>query len=170
MRERDLFYPWHNPDYPDFPDFPDFDTSPQLFADSTLLDSELEDCLFPLFGQSPPCESMAGGTAPIGIAIRHDSASPRHSNLTSALQHTSGNEIRQSELMVGHGTNKMGSSRHDSISMSGLTPQYYSSGAVPISMNNAGRQQQRRESNAAGSMMGGMSWGGVSMSSWIRDE
>ena len=65
---------------------------------------------------------------------------------------------------------KMGSSRHDSISMSGLTPQQYSSGAMPISVNGAGRQQQRRESNAAGSMMGGMSWGGVSMSSWIHDE
>ena len=72
--------------------------------------------------------------------------------------------------MVSNGTSKTGLSRHDSISMSGLTPQQYTGGAMPISMNGAGRQQQRRESNAAGSMMAGMSWGGVSMSSWIRDE
>ena len=61
-----------------------------------------------------------------------------------------------------------GSGRHDSISMSGLTPQY-GSGAVPISVNGSGRNMPRRES-MAGSMAGGMSWGGVSMSSWVRDE
>lgn len=39
-------------------------------------------------------------------------------------------------------------------------------GAQPISMN---REKPRRES-LAGSMVGGMSWGGVSVSSWVRDE
>ena len=61
-----------------------------------------------------------------------------------------------------------GSGRHDSISMSGLTPQY-GSGAVPISVNGSGRNMNRRES-IAGSMVGGISWGGVSMNSWVRDE
>ena len=50
--------------------------------------------------------------------------------------------------------------------MSGLGP-YYGSGAQPISMNTSNRP--RRES-VAGSLVNGMSWGGVSVSSWIRDE
>jgi transcription factor SFP1 len=32
------------------------------------------------------------------------------------------------------------------------------------------KDRPRRESNQMGSFAGGMSWGGVSMGSWIRDE
>lgn len=162
-REKDLLYPWHHKT------FPGLESSPQLFADSTLPDSDLEEPPFPLFGQSPPSDRMACEIAPRGIAIRHSSASPRQSNLTSALQSTSGNEQRPFDPNMSNGANKLGTGRHDSVSMSGLTPQY-TSGAMPITMNNPGRHQQRRESNAAGSMMAGMSWGGVSMNSWIHEE
>ena len=151
-REKDLLFQWHHRISPS-----------QLFCDSTLLDVDLEESPFPLFGQSPPpSSSMAGETAPIEIAIRHNSASPRRSNLSSGLQGDSGSGLR-SDANGGKGP-----SRNESVSMSGLTPQY-SSGAIPISASGTNRQQ-RRESNAAGSMMGGMSWGGVSMNSWIRDE
>ncbi|KAL8964985.1 MAG: hypothetical protein Q9197_006722 [Variospora fuerteventurae] len=52
--------------------------------------------------------------------------------------------------------------------MAGSTSQY-GSGAKPISMSNANRERPRRES-LAGSMVSGMSWGGVSVGSFIRDD
>ncbi|RDW72992.1 hypothetical protein BP6252_06899 [Coleophoma cylindrospora] len=58
-------------------------------------------------------------------------------------------------------------------SMSGRGGQdFLGGGAKPISMNNPNRNADargRRES-LAGSLVGGMSWGGVSVGSWIRDD
>ena len=45
----------------------------------------------------------------------------------------------------------------------------WGSEARPIAMSNSNREKPRRES-IAGSLVGGMSWGGVSVGSWIRDE
>ena len=164
-RDKESFSTWDRQESP-------FGGSSNLYADSALLDSDFEeDSNFLLFGQSPPRQTMAHGSSPIAIGVpRNNSTSPRTSNLTYALQAKAAADLRPSP-----GTNfdsnphrSSTSGRHDSISMSGLTPQY-GSGAVPISVNNSGRNQPRRES-LAGSMMGGMSWGGVSMNSWIRDE
>ena len=169
-RERDLLFSWHRKTSDHF------EGQSGLYVDSTLLDSDLEDSVFPLFAQSPPRDAIMGGSSPISIGTQsrgaHASPEQHTSNLTSALQSSTGNELRSSSSMFvgsGKGTSS-GTGRHDSMTggMSGLTPQY-GTGAQPISMNSSNRGQPRRES-MAGSMAGGMSWGGVSVGSWLRDE
>lgn len=169
-REKDLLFPWRHKinDH--------FEGPSGLYVDSALLESDLDDSAFPLFGQSPPSERMLGGSSPISIATqsRGGLASPSYptSNLTSALQSTTGNGLRpSSSAYAGGGKGKIsGTGRHDSLSAgaSGLTPQY-GNGAQPISMTGSNKGQLRRES-LAGSVAAGMSWGGVSVGSWLRDE
>lgn len=65
------------------------------------------------------------------------------------------------DVMQGANGRDGGAGRHESFGAG--------AGARPISMESANRERPRRESQA-GSMMGGMSWGGVSVGSWIRDE
>ena len=96
------------------------------------------------------------------------------SNLTTALKSTSGNETRPTPAVnIANGNTKgygNGSGRRESVG--GATSTFgsnYGTGAQPIAMNNSNREKPRRES-IAGSLAGGMSFGGVSVSSWIRDE
>ncbi|KAI4123958.1 MAG: hypothetical protein LQ347_005925, partial [Umbilicaria vellea] len=124
---------------------------------------------------------MAERTSPIDIATssRHGSASPRvqqTSNLTTALHATTGDGSRQTSAMnIGGSSSKAfpaGFGRNDSMggSHSGMaTGSQYGTGAQPMSMNIPNRAHPRRES-LAGSLVGGMSWGGVSVGSWIRDD
>ncbi|KAJ5161844.1 hypothetical protein N7492_007236 [Penicillium capsulatum] len=96
------------------------------------------------------------GAAPIDIATRQStSVSPpgqQASNLTSALQKA--------------GTGERAPPRKDSI---GAATAQWGNGTKPISMSGSARDKGRRES-LAGSLVGGMSWGGVSVGSWIRDD
>lgn len=199
-RDRDLLFSWHRRavaaglgDSTPFAAGP----HPLCYADSTLLESELEEATFPLFEPSIPADMMVAqkhtrpqppppqipsssastvelaGAQPLydGNSLPPSSQQQAISTLTSALQSTSGNGLRSSPAInIANSGAKQpsGSSRHDSIHMSGFTP-HNGSDAMPISMNRASQGQQRRESNA-GSVMGGISWGGVSVSSWVRDE
>lgn len=158
-----------------------FGARASLYLDSALLEPELGDSTFPLFAPSPPSRDMAGRTSPINIATssRHSSASPRvqqTSNLTTALHSTTGNESRLTSAVNIAGSNSKGFTagfgRSDSMGGTNLgvgTASQYGTGAQPMSMNIPNHANPRRGS-VAGSLVGGLSWGGVSVGSFIRDE
>lgn len=116
---------------------------------------------------------MTGPAAPIDIATRQTSVSPpgqQASNLTSALQ-KAGNTERTGSLShtsgVGLSVFKAPPPHKDSVSAAATAQ--WGNGTKPISVSGSNRDKPRRES-LAGSLVGGMSWGGVSVGSWIRDE
>ena len=110
--------------------------------------------------------------APVDLATRQTSVSPpgqQASNLTSALQQA-GNGERTGSIShasgVGIGMLKTAPPRKDSV---GVASAQWGNGTKPISVTGSNRDKSRRES-LAGSLVGQMSWGGVSVGSWIRDE
>jgi len=115
---------------------------------------------------------MTGPAAPIDIAARQTSVSPpgqQASNLTSALQKANNGERTGSishSNGVGLSVFKAPPPRKDSFN---TAAGQWGNGTKPISVTGSNRDKQRRES-LAGSLVGGMSWGGVSVGSWIRDE
>ena len=138
--------------------------------DDVLFLSDDEDSTLPLFLSSspqPPAVKMPGPASPINIATaRQSSSSPRNqqSNLTSQLQQpridvrddTSADQVEDLDVM--------GKGRQESVGMLGTTP--FGAQSIP-------QRGQRRESNSkglSGSMMTGMSWGGLSMSNFIEDD
>ena len=173
-KDKDNFFSWHRKATDVFAG------SSNAYADSTLLESDLEDSTFPLFSDPTGATNMTTGTvSPIDIASpsQNGSVSPRvhhTSNLTTALQSTSGNEARPTTAVNIGNCNTKGLSggfgHRDSIGGGTSIPgSHFGSGAQPISMTSSNREKSRRES-IAGSLVGGMSWGGVSVGSWIRDE
>jgi len=156
---------------------------PELFeGDDWLLPPDPGEPLFedngesayPLFPKSPPAHynrpQMASSASPIDISLspRFSSHSPRNqtSNLTFALQEAGATGIQPAEPAIDTrqdaGRLSVGG-RNDSISVGGSS--YFGTGARPISTG----QKQRRESST-GSFVAGMSWGGMSVGSFIRDE
>ncbi|KKZ67212.1 hypothetical protein EMCG_07110 [[Emmonsia] crescens] len=166
-RDRDLYFSWHRkPAEADHP-------NTAIYPHSTSIEPDLDDPSFPLFPSSPPePRTMEGTTSPINIASRNASVSPpgqQASNLTSALQRAStvdrpagaSNPAVPSSLAY-----KANVARKDSI---GASMAQWGNGTKPITVAGSNRDKQRRES-LAGSLVGGMSWGGVSVGSWIRDD
>lgn len=113
----------------------------------------------------PSVGTMPGSASPIDIATaRPNSTSPptQQSNLTSQLKGPR-IDIREDSFGMSN-SNRQDSAaqraRQESIGMLGSTP--YGSRAIPV----GGRENNQ----LSGSMVGGMSWGGISMGSFIRDE
>ncbi|KAF2401875.1 hypothetical protein EJ06DRAFT_474582, partial [Trichodelitschia bisporula] len=142
-----------------------------LFDDS----GEIEFPLLPDSPQDTKSGTMAASAAPIDISRSgqfRSSTSPRNhtSTLTLGLQEAAAAGQQSPAINydfkppTDSGRLSVGG-RHDSIS-NHLGSSYYGSGARPISM----KDRARRESNTAGSLVGGMSWGGVSVGSWVRDD
>ncbi|KAK4503835.1 hypothetical protein PRZ48_004750 [Zasmidium cellare] len=108
---------------------------------------------------------MPSSSSPIEIATsRQNSSSPRNqtSNLTSQLQQETSqrNGSMAAPPLNGHSDAK---GRQESVSMLGTTP--YGARQIPAAGG-------RRESsyNLSNSLVGGMSWGGISMGSFIKDD
>ncbi|KAL9625145.1 MAG: hypothetical protein Q9204_007812, partial [Flavoplaca sp. TL-2023a] len=158
-RDRDLLSSYYRKT-------PGFAGGTSSYVDSALLESDFEDSTFPLFQDSSASHHNMDNHPAVG-ARRHQT-----SNLTSALQSTSGNETRPTPAMnISNGKASHGSFGHrDSLSSGqAASGSHYGSGTHPISMGSANRERPRRES-LAGSMVSGMSWGGISVGSWVRDE
>ncbi|KAI4916126.1 hypothetical protein J4E90_004572 [Alternaria incomplexa] len=147
--------------------------------DEDVLFEDAGDCSFPLFPEEPQVHSGFADMAtasPIDIQTppRYGSNSPQNqtSNLTSALRQaeaqpdmaTTPGLLNPNNFEFNNGRPSIGE-RHPSISMLGSSF-YGNSGARPITMKDRGR----RESTNMGSFAGGMSWGGHSVGSWIRDD
>ena len=171
-RDKDLYFSWHRKPH-------ELGGAPSSqVLESDLLFEDAGDCSFPLFPESPPQyhsrPNMAQAVSPIDISPpRFNSASPQTqtSNLTFALRQEGANrELGNTPNQANAAGNEFLSERpaygrNGSIT-GGLGGSFYGSGAKPISM----KDRPRRESNNMGSFVGGMSWGGVSVGSWIRDE
>jgi transcription factor SFP1 len=163
-RERDLYFSWYRK--------PTDEASSAIYFDSTALEPDFDDPTFPLFPSSPPERTMEGPNSPIDISSRQTSVSPpgqQASNLTSALQRAGmGERLGSIANFTGPSTAafKANLVRKDSI---GASMAQWGNGTKPITVAGSNREKPRRES-LAGSLVGGMSWGGVSVGSWIRDE
>ncbi|KAK5113939.1 hypothetical protein LTR62_003062 [Meristemomyces frigidus] len=142
----------------------------ELNSDDLLFPHDDEDDpSIPLFESARPTQMAQDSASPIEIATsRQSSDSPRsqHSNLTSQLQQPS-ISVRHDDAMnppqIPSESQYRG--RQESIGMLATTP--YGARSIP------NKDGFRRESNAFagnGSLMTGMSWGGISVGSFIRDD
>ncbi|KAH8698872.1 putative C2H2 transcription factor [Talaromyces proteolyticus] len=141
-----------------------------VYLDSAVIDDDALST-FPLFPSSPAqFHTMSG---PFDLSARQTSVSPpgqQASNLTSALQKAANNDrpgsISNPTASNASAVYKAAAARKDSL---GASMAQWGNGTKPISVMGSNREKPRRES-LAGSLVGGMSWGGISVGSWIRDD
>jgi transcription factor SFP1 len=138
--------------------------------DDLLFPPDDDDSTLPLFLSSspqPPAVKMPGPASPIDIATaRQSSSSPRNqqSNLTSQLQQPRIDVRHDHSSEQVEDLDVMGKGRQESVGMLGTTP--FGAQSIP-------QRGQRRESNSkgqSGSMMTGMSWGGLSMRDFMMED
>ncbi|KAI9810495.1 MAG: Transcriptional regulator of ribosomal biogenesis proteins [Phylliscum demangeonii] len=155
--------------------------------DSPLLDGELADYSFPLFVPSPPAHALdvMNGTRVVehGLASSASLAPAlpcQTSNLTSALRGVdlsararcaAADEPADDDGDGSASRPPPAPSRHASFShgASGVALPG-ADGARPISMTRHPNQPRPRRESVAGSVMGGISWGGISVASSMRDD
>ncbi|KAK7897714.1 Transcriptional regulator of ribosomal biogenesis proteins [Exophiala xenobiotica] len=114
---------------------------------------------------------MASVANPLDVSTRQTSTSPRGnqpSNLTSALQRSDSEEKRKmannpAETALNRPIPQMPSNASDDFAR-------FERGARPISMKGGQNDRQARRESIAQSLNAGMSWGGISVGSWIRDD
>ncbi|KAK6387138.1 uncharacterized protein PV06_07675 [Exophiala oligosperma] len=146
-------------------------TTTRLCLDNSLLEPDFDDNTFPTFGASPPIRGMASVANPLDVSTRQTSTSPRGnqpSNLTSALQRSDSEEKRRmanapAETAFNRPMPQMPSNASDDFAK-------FERGARPIAMKGAHNDRQARRESIAQSINAGMSWGGISVGSWIRDD
>ncbi|KAK3111747.1 Transcriptional regulator of ribosomal biogenesis proteins [Teratosphaeriaceae sp. CCFEE 6253] len=139
----------------------------ELTSDDILFPDDEQLWTAPLFPTAPPfhhpAQPMAAGSAsPINIRPRSDSPRSQQSNSAVRSQqpridvsHTEGMDTERGERQY--------RPRQESVGMLGTTP--YGARSIP------GKDGYRSDGNAlSGSLMNGMSWGGISVGSYIRDE
>lgn len=147
--------------------FSQFTTADEFDSDDILFpnDDATSTSTYPISHSCVPNDIMP--SPPIQIATpRQPSNSPprnQQSNLTSQLRQP---QLSDDLEMDGIPNNNDFKPRQESVSMLSTTP--YGARAIPVSDG----MGFRRESHVglSGSLMGGMSWGGLSMGSFVRDE
>lgn len=142
-------------------------TTTSLCTHSSPVRPDFDEPAFELFGSPSRDRSMAvNALTDDGTNHRQSSTSPRGnqpSHLTAALKKSQG-----SERLVDN-TPTMDRQRPSLATPETSDMSRFENGARPISVKGRPIQKDRRESLAQSIGMG-MSWGGASVGSWIRDE
>ncbi|KAK5134610.1 hypothetical protein LTR08_006266 [Meristemomyces frigidus] len=143
-------------------------TSEEFSSDELLFPSAQADFEIPLFPDATPFGDSGSMAGPVNIATsRRSSASPRNHqhNIPPHAQQPRIDVQREPSMEAMHAGEARHGARQEATGMLGTTP--YGARSIPAGNVAAGR----RESNALpGSFINGMSWGGISMGSFIRDD
>ena len=135
-------------------------------VDSSLVTPDFDETTFPLFGASPGDRSMAVAAAPDRNFNNREASTATRGNQPSGL--TAGLKREDSGENTKYRAPTMEFHRPSLAVPESSDMSRFENGARPISMK--GRAMDKRRESLAQSIGMGMSWGGASVGSWIRDE